>query len=154
MILKQTIEQIVGEYLKDTECELVKVEVSGDNDIQVVVDSLRGVDLDFCAELSRHLESKLNRDKEDFSLEVSSMSLTDPFITPLQFQKNLANPVIVTLQDGRKLKGILTDVTDTDFELETEEKVQVEGKKRPQKQTVQYRYAFSEPKSVVYDLKI
>ncbi len=154
MILKQTIEQIVGEYLKDTECELVKVEVSGDNDIQVVVDSLRGVDLDFCAELSRHLESKLNRDKEDFSLEVSSMSLTDPFVTPLQFRKNFGNPVIVTLQDGRKLKGILTDVTDTDFELETEEKVQVEGKKRPQKQTVQYRYAFSEPKSVVYDLKI
>ncbi|MBQ7449647.1 MAG: ribosome assembly cofactor RimP [Paludibacteraceae bacterium] len=154
MILKQTIEQIVGEYLKDTECELVKVEVSGDNDIQVVVDSLRGVDLDFCAELSRHLESKLNRDKEDFSLEVSSMSLTDPFVTPLQFRKNFGNPVIVTLQDGRKQKGILTDVTDTDFELETEEKVQVEGKKRPQKQTVQYRYAFSEPKSVVYDLKI
>lgn len=154
MILKQTIEQIVGEYLKDTECELVKVEVSGDNDIQVVVDSLRGVDLDFCAELSRHLESKLNRDKDDFSLEVSSMSLTDPFVTPLQFRKNFGNPVIVTLQDGRKLKGILTDVTDTDFELETEEKVQVEGKKRPQKQMVQYRYAFSEPKSVVYDLKI
>lgn len=154
MILKQTIEQIVGEYLKDTECELVKVEVSGDNDIQVVVDSLRGVDLDFCAELSRHLESKLNRDKEDFSLEVSSMSLTDPFVTPLQFRKNFGNPVIVTLQDGRKQKGILTDVTDTDFELETEEKVQVEGKKRPQKQTVQYRYAFLEPKSVVYDLKI
>jgi len=154
MILKQTIEQIVGEYLKDTECELVKVEVSGDNDIQVVVDSLRGVDLDFCAELSRHLEAKLNRDKEDFSLEVSSMSLTDPFVTPLQFRKNFGNPVIVTLQDGRKQKGILTDVTDTDFELETEEKVQVEGKKRPQKQTVQYRYAFLEPKSVVYDLKI
>lgn len=154
MLDKHNIESLVNDYLLNTDTQLVSVEISEDNDIQVVLDSPTGVDLDFCTSLNRHIEARLDRDKEDFSLEVGSMSLTDPFVLPLQYQKNLGNPVIVTLQDGSKLKGVLTDVTDTDFEIETEEKVKVEGKKRPQKQTIQRRYAFSEPKTVVYDLKI
>ena len=154
MLDKNIIESLVNDYLQNTDIQSVSVEVSEDNDIKIVLDSPAGVDLDFCTSLSRHLETCLDRDKEDFSLEVGSMSLTDPFRTPLQYQKNLGNPIIVTLQDGKKIKGVLTDVTDDGFEIEYVEKVRIEGKKRPEKNIFHIRYAFSDPVSVVYDLKI
>ena len=73
MILKQTIEQIAQEHLQDTELSLVEVTVSDDNDIEVTITREGGgVSIDDCVALSRFIESRLDRDKEDFSLMVGS----------------------------------------------------------------------------------
>ena len=75
MILKQTIEQIAQEHLQDTELSLVEVSVSEENDIEVIITREGGVAIDDCVALSRYLESKLDRDKEDFSLMVGSAGI-------------------------------------------------------------------------------
>ena len=73
MIEKSLIEAIANEYLAATDLRLVLARVSKDNDITVYIHrSGAGVSIDDCVALSRHIESKLNRDKEDFSLTVSS----------------------------------------------------------------------------------
>lgn len=75
MIQKQTIEKIAQEYLQGTELSLVEVTVSEENDIEVIITREVGVAIDDCVALSRHIESKLDRDKEDFSLMVGSAGI-------------------------------------------------------------------------------
>ena len=73
MIDKTLIEAIANEYLAATDLKLVRAKVSKENDITVYIHRRgTGVSIDDCVALSRHIESKLDRDKEDFSLTVSS----------------------------------------------------------------------------------
>ena len=129
MIQKQELKNWIEEYLQGTEYELVTLTVSATNDILVEVDRLAGVDVDFCAQLNRCLVEKLDAVEPDYSLEVGSVSLTDPFKTKMQFEKNLGHDVEV-LVEGKKLRGQLVSVDDETFAVDIEEKVAVEGKKR------------------------
>ena len=140
----------IEEYLSGTEYELVTLNVSPQNDILVEVDRLAGVDVDFCAELNHYLVEKLG--DEDYSLEVGSYSLTDPFKTKMQYQKNLGHDVEV-LVDGKKLRGLLVSVDEETFSIDVQERVAVEGKKRKELQTTTYTWRYDEPKYVKYDLK-
>ncbi len=150
MISKLDIQNWIEEYLKDTDYELITLNVSASNDILVEVDRLAGVDVDFCAELNRFLVEKLG--DEDYSLEVGSVSLTDPFKTKMQYEKNLGHDVEV-LVEGKKLRGQLVSVDEETFSVDIEEKVAVEGKKRKETQIVTHTWRYDEPKYVRYDLK-
>ena len=166
MLNKQELQEWIEEYLKDTEYELITLNVSAGNDILVEVDRLAGVDVDFCAELNRYLVEKLEaylqllpegkRDL-DYSLEVGSVSLTDPFKTKMQYEKNLGHDVEVMAKgekgEWRKLKGQLVSVDEETFSVDIEEKVAVEGKKRKETQIVTRTWRYDEPKYVKYDLK-
>lgn len=78
MIEKQTIEQIVNEHLEATDLELVKVTNNKENNIKIFVTRPGGsVSIDDCVELSRFVESRLDRDAEDYSLMVSSAGITE-----------------------------------------------------------------------------
>ncbi|MBR4432866.1 MAG: ribosome assembly cofactor RimP [Paludibacteraceae bacterium] len=156
---KNQLQSWIEEYLKDTDYELITLTVSAANDILVEVDRLAGVDVDFCAELNRFLVEKIDglvasgeRLEEDYSLEVGSVSLTDPFKTKMQYEKNLGHDVEV-LVEGKKLRGQLVSVDDETFSVDCEEKVAVEGKKRKETQIVTHTWKYSEPKYVKYDLK-
>ena len=67
MLDKIKIEEIVKEKL-DNQTFLVDIRINKSNVIQVYVDSYEGLSINRCAEISRHLESRLDRDKEDLSL--------------------------------------------------------------------------------------
>lgn len=164
---KQQLQNWIEEYLKGTDYELITLNVSAGNDILVEVDRLAGVDVDFCAELNRYLVEKIedryadraqtaNADRVqtdlDYSLEVGSVSLTDPFKTKMQYEKNLGHDVEV-LVEGKKLRGQLVSVDEETFSVDVEEKVAVEGKKRKQTQIVTHTWRYDEPKYVKYDLK-
>ena len=150
---KQQLQSWINEYLKDTDYELITLSVSAGNDILVEVDRLAGVDVDFCAELNHYLVEKLDAVEPDYSLEVGSVSLTDPFKTKMQYEKNLGHDVEV-LVEGKKLRGQLVSVDDDTFSVDIEEKVAVEGKKRKETQIVTHTWRYDEPKYVKYDLKI
>ena len=157
---KQQLQTWIEEYLSGTEYELVTLEISPANDILVEVDRLAGVDVDFCAELNRYLVEKLDnpspalpsRESVDYSLEVGSVSLTDPFKTKTQYLKNLGHDVEVLI-DGKKLRGLLVSVDDETFSVDVQERVAVEGKKRKELRTTTYTWRYDEPKYVKYDLK-
>ena len=162
MNIKEQLQEWIGEYLKDTDYELITLEVSAGNDILVEVDRLAGVDVDFCAELNRFLVEKLEGlavtgyGLPDYSLEVGSVSLTDPFKTKMQYEKNLGHDVEVvigTKGQSTKYKGQLVSVDDETFSVDIEEKVAVEGKKRKETQIVTHTWRYDEPKYVKYDLR-
>jgi len=162
-MLKDDLKNWIEAYLDGTEYELITLNVSAGNEILVEVDRLAGVDVDFCAELNRYLVEKLDNgdaslngangaNDANYSLEVGSVSLTDPFKTKMQFEKNLGHDVEV-LVDGKKLRGQLVSVDEDTFSVDTVEKVAVEGKKRKETQIVTHTWRYEEPKYVKYDLR-
>ena len=153
MISKLELQAWIEAYLSGTDYELITLNVSAGNDILVEVDRLAGVDVDFCAELNHYLVEKLDAVEPDYSLEVGSVSLTDPFKTRMQYEKNLGHDVEVMVE-GKKLRGQLVSVDEETFSIDSEEKVAVEGKKRKETQIVTHTWRYDEPKYVKYDLKI
>ncbi|MCE5347282.1 MAG: ribosome assembly cofactor RimP [Bacteroidales bacterium] len=123
MIEKSKIQDLVKEFIKGTELFIVAVKVSSSNKITVLADTMEGITIDECVDIHRHIESNLDRDIEDFELQVSSPGLDLPFGVIEQYYKNEGKKVEVIDNDGSKYSGILKNVTNGGFELETELKI-------------------------------
>ena len=150
MIDKNVVKHLVEEWLQDKEYFLVDVQVSSDDRIVVEIDHADGVWVDDCADLSRFIEDHLSREEEDYELEVGSTGLGQPFKVPQQYVNNIGNEVEVLTAEGKKVKGVLKAVEGTRFTVSVEEKVKVEGKKRPVKMDVDYDYDMNEVKYTKY----
>lgn len=120
MIEKQKIQGLVEEFTKGTGLFLVAVKVSNANRITVLADKNEGITIDECAAIHRHIENGLDRDIEDFELQVSSPGLDAPFGVIEQYFKNEGKKVEVIDDEGSKYMGKLKNVTEGGFELETE----------------------------------
>lgn len=133
MIDKDTIRTIVEEALTNTDAFPVDVTVTPSNEVTVEIDSMTGVDIDTCARLTRLIEERVDRDIEDYQLEVGSAGLTAPFKVARQYEKNIGNEIEVLTRDGRKLTGVLVELNPdaTAFTMTIKEKVKEPGKKRP-----------------------
>ena len=131
MIDKNIVKQLVCQWLEDKEYFLVDIDVTTDNRIVVEIDHADGVWIEDCVALSRYIEEHLNRDDEDYELEVGSAGIGQPFKVAQQYINHIGKPVEVLTADGRKLKGTLKAVDGEQFTLMTTEKQRVEGKKRP-----------------------
>ena len=138
MIDKNVVKELVEQWLADKEYFLVDVEISPDSRIVVEIDHADGVWIEDCVELSRFIEEHLNRDEEDYELEVGSAGLGQPFKVPQQYVNFIGKEVEVLDKDGKKYKGILKSVDGNDFVVAVNEKVKVEGKKRPVLQDVDH----------------
>lgn len=150
MIDKKVVKGLVEEWLQGKEYFLVDVEVSKDDKIVVEIDHVDGVWIEDCVELSKYIESRLNRDEEDYELEVGSAGLGQPFKVPQQYTNFIGKEVEVLDVDGKKVKGILKEVNGNSFVVTVEEKVKVEGKKRPVLQPVDHTYQMDKVKYTKY----
>lgn len=131
MIKKELVCQIVDEWLEGKDYFLVEVIVTPDGKIVVEIDHKDGVWIEDCVELSRYIESKLNREVEDFELEVGSAGIGQPFKVLQQYYNHLGEEVEVLTKDGKKLSGVLKAVDENQFTISMEKKVKLEGAKRP-----------------------
>jgi ribosome maturation factor RimP len=122
MIEKQKIQGLVEEFIKGTGLFLVTVKISNANRIIVLADKNEGITIEECASIHRHIENGLDRDKEDFELQVSSPGLDMPFVVIEQYFKNEGKKVEVVDNEGSKYSGKLKNITAGGFELETEKK--------------------------------
>lgn len=123
MIDKTRIEKLVNEFIEGTGIFLVAVKVSTSNRIMVLADTMKGITIDECAELHRYVEKNLDRNIEDYELQISSPGLDSPFKVIEQYYRNEGSRIEVVSKEGQKMTGILKNVTEGGFELETERKV-------------------------------
>ncbi len=130
MIDKEHIKQLVGDFSAGTDIFLVSVEVKPGNIIVVEIDSEEAVSIDDCIALNRFIESNLNRDIEDYELEVGSAGISQPFKILRQYKKNIGNEVEVLAKTGKKWQGILKDANETNITLTIEKQEKPEGSKR------------------------
>ena len=96
---------------------LIDFTVGSDNTIRVILDGDDGVNLQDCMNVSRAIEHNLDREEEDFSLEVTSAGATSPLQLPRQYKKNIGRKLWVRVAD-EELEGTLTQTTENSITLE------------------------------------
>ena len=110
---------------------IVDVSISKDNDIEVIIESEEGIiELDDCVGVSRFFETCFDREKEDYSLTVTSAGLDQPFKVLKQYLKAVGTKVEVQLKGGRKMIALLEAADEESITLKYSVKEAVEGKKK------------------------
>lgn len=129
MIKKEELNHIIEtilteekELFEDKDLFLVGSKISSDNRITVLIDCMKGIKVNDCATLSKIIESKFDREKEDFELLVSSAGLDRPFQVIEQYHKNIGRTIKVLTVEGEKVKGKLINVSESEIELDQEQK--------------------------------
>ncbi len=150
MIDKNVVTRIVNEWLEGKDYFLVDVMVSPDDKIVVEIDHAEGVWIDDCVELSRYIESKLNREEEDYELEVGSAGVGQPFKVLQQYLNYVGKDVEVLGKDGMKYVGILADANADTFTVTITVKVKPEGAKRPHLEQQDVTFTYDEIKYTKY----
>ena len=119
MSFKEQVEQLVITALDENpNLFLIDLTIGGDNTIRILLDGDEGVSLQSCMEVSRKVEHNLDREENDFSLEVSSCGVGSPLILSRQFKKNVDRKLEVTDSEDKLVQGTLITVTEDSFTLE------------------------------------
>lgn len=147
MIDKSKIEALATEWLEGKAYFLTDISVSADGRIVVEIDHEEGVWIEDCVALSKHIEAGLDREAEDFELEVGSAGIGQPFKVQRQYSINLGRDVEVLTKAGVKYTGLLEEVTEDNFVITSRQKQRIEGKKRPQMVDVAITFTYDEVKS-------
>ena len=149
MIEKSVIEQLVNEKIEGTDLYLVEIKIDSNNSINISIDSPVGVDVVVCVGISKHVELSLDREIEDFAIEVSSPGIGVPFKVIEQYKKVLGKTIEVLFNSGEKLKGILAELNNDNFIIEYSVKEKPEGAKRPKMVDKIKTIDFEEVKSTI-----
>lgn len=130
MITKEQILALIEDKVKEENLLIVDIEIKPTNKIFVYIYSEKNVTIDDCVKISRAIEFNLDRDVEDFSLEVSTPGLDQAFKIPLQYKKNIGKMVEVITLEGDKHEGKLLSYNNNKIELEIEKKIKINNKKQ------------------------
>lgn len=118
MGLKTRVEELLNNFLQERiDLFLVDLKISTTNDITIIIDGDNGVSVQDCLDASRAIEFNMNREEEDFSLQVMSAGLGEPLALQRQYQKNIGREVEVLLNDATKIQGELATVADDKITL-------------------------------------
>ena len=142
MTFKEKVQNLLNEGLADRPSVfLIDLTITDANKIIVTLDGDDGVQLQDCIDVSRSIDQHLDREEEDFSLEVASVGIGSPLKMVRQYKKNIGRMLIVKLQDGTTIEALLDDATDEQIVLSWEAR---EPKKVGKgKETVQKRQEIS-----------
>ena len=119
----QTIEALVEKLLADMDdIFLVEIRVNPTNNIKVFLDADTGLNIDKCVKINRGMYRVMEEEgwypDGNFSLEVSSPGIDEPFRLVRQYKKNIGRTVEVTLSDDTKCEGKLTEVSEEGMKIE------------------------------------
>lgn len=135
MIDKLKVMEVVKETLEGGPLFLVGMKITPDNRIFIDIDGDEGVTIDDCIELSRKVENSLNRDEEDFELNVSSAGADSPLKMPRQYKRHVGRELSVTTNEGEKNEGVLTEADEQGITLKTR------GTKKQSGEELHYKYS-------------
>ncbi|WP_407403385.1 ribosome assembly cofactor RimP [Chryseobacterium sp.] len=147
MEFRKNIETLLNDFLATREdLFLIDLKISTASDVTVILDGDNGVTLQDCLDASRAIEFNMDREEHDFSLQVMSAGLSEPLVTPRQFNKNLGRDIEIMLQDSSEIEGELVDVD--------EEKITLVLRYRKPKEVGKGKVDVEEEREIVYsDIK-
>lgn len=97
---------------------LIDFDVLDNNAIRIVIDGDNGVLVEDCMFISRAIEHNLDREEEDFSLEVTSAGATSVLIHQRQYKKNVGRNLKVVTAEHEKFEGLLAKADDNEIVLQ------------------------------------
>jgi ribosome maturation factor RimP len=112
-MLREKVENLLQEaFEENNSLFLIELNINDANHISVVIDGDNGVSVNDCIEVSRKIEHNLDREEEDFSLDVASAGVSTPLEMPRQYRKNIGRTLAVMTKAGEKFQGELTKFED------------------------------------------
>ena len=143
-MFREAVEKLLQDALDQREdLFLIDFEVLSDNTIRVVLDSDNGLLVEDCMFISRAIEHNLDREEQDFSLEVTSAGATSPLVLPRQYKKHIGRNLEVKTNDDQKLEGELTEAND--------ERIVLKWKTREPKPVGKGKVTVTKEVAVIYD---
>ncbi len=140
MDLEAKLHAYLQEIITDPNYFIVDIVVSGSGKrkIMILLDGDNGVDIDFCASVSRQLSARLEEDEvmgeEPYILEVSSPGVDYPLKNERQYKKNIGRELKIETTDDTFITGELLGV-ESDFIL-VNQQVKEKGKKKIKEEEV------------------
>ncbi|MFD2564066.1 ribosome assembly cofactor RimP [Aquimarina rubra] len=118
MSLKDKVQNLLEEALLERpSLFLIEQKIHPGNSIEVIIDGDEGVTVEDCIAVSRAIEHNLDREEEDFSLQVMSAGVSEGLIHKRQYKKNIGRKLKVKTEGNQTIEGELTSVTDDDITL-------------------------------------
>ncbi|MEM9052243.1 MAG: ribosome assembly cofactor RimP [Bacteroidota bacterium] len=130
MITENTIRGLVAEKIEGTDYYILEVDIKPGNNIKVELESMGPVSISDCVDISRQIEHNLDRDAEDFSLQVTSPGLDKPLRDHRQYMKNVGRNLKIQRTEGSELEGELIAANEEGVKVFTKRKERVPGKKK------------------------
>lgn len=109
--------------------------------LSIYIDGDKGIDIDACKNLSRHLSEKLDAvdyGAEPYSLEVSSPGADRPLLVTRQYAKHIGRELDIKLKAETQLTGKLESVNENGIT------VSLKDKKKAYKDAPQQEIAFDD----------
>ncbi len=118
-MFKDKVNDLLNKALEERQDLFVlDLKVSESNEIKVVIEGDNGVLVEDCMFISRAIEHNLDREEQDFSLEVASAGATSPMVNKRQYKKNIGRLLTVKTKDSQVFEGKLTNCDDEGVFLE------------------------------------
>lgn len=134
--IEATLRGALGAYPKLFLLDLI---ITAENNIYISLDGDQDVSLEDCSKISRYLDKHLNRDIEDYTLEVSSIGVGEPLKLPRQYPKNYGRILDVLTKEGVHYQGLLKETDEKKITLKWTElipKSKGKGKKKVTKEQI------------------
>ena len=129
MLTKEKILKLCKEALSASQF-IVDVKINNANDVFIYIDGCNGLTIEECKRISHYIESNIGEIEENFSLEVGSPGLSNPFKVKEQYVKNLNKKIEVITKDAEKIEGTLLEISEDYIIVETSEIKKIENKKQ------------------------
>ncbi|WP_312333651.1 ribosome assembly cofactor RimP [Sphingobacterium sp.] len=127
---KRVIELIEEKIADREDLFIVSVKMRPNKILEILLDGDNGVNIDDCAQVSRHVGFHLEEENvidNAYRLEVSSPGIDANFVNIRQYQKNIGRTVQVKLNDNAKVEGTLLAADDAKISIL--QKIKEKGKK-------------------------
>jgi len=112
MTFKEKVNLLLTEALSEKESLfLIDLTITDAFKVIITLDDDNGVVLQDCIDISRVIESNLDREEQDFSLEVASAGVSSPLKHIRQYKKNIGRTLIVKTKT-ENIEAELVDAND------------------------------------------
>ena len=146
MIEEKHIRELAEERLATFDGYIVELTIGSGNAIKLLIDADHSISISECMSVSRNVEHNLDREEEDFSLEVSSAGLDQGFKHIRQYYKNVGREVEVIDLEGKKTEGVLKEANEKSCVVVTRQKERIEGRKAKHWVETEHPFKYSEIK--------
>ena len=142
-MFKSTVKDLLEKGLEEKSyLFLIDFSIAPDNTIKIIIDGDQGVTVEDCMFISRAIEHNLDREEQDFSLEVASAGATSPLTHKRQYIKNIGRTLEVKTE-SENIEGKL--------EKATEEKITLKWKTREPKPVGKGKVTVQKQADIAYE---
>jgi len=140
VIDKNQIIELADQFLGGTKLFITEIRIKPVNRIVVMIDGDEGVRIDDCVALSRFIESKFDREADDFELTVTSAGIGEPLKFTRQYIKNIGRTIQVELTEDQVIEGQLITADEETITIErmVKEKINHKNIKKTDVRTIRY----------------